>query len=279
MKPNVAAPNIVTIRPPTNWVPLDLNALWQRRELLYFLVWRDIKVRYKQASLGIAWALIHPIVTVATYGLFFGWLAKVPSDGFPYPIFAFSALLPWQLFSSSVTGSSNSLIANQQLITKVSFPRLLLPLATVAVVLIDFAIAFLALLTMMVFYHIRPTSSVWALPLFALLAVLMALGIGMWLSALNVRYRDIGYVVPFLLQTWLFMTPIFYPISLIPEQWRWFYGLNPMVGVVEGFRWALLGTGTRPGTELVVSFAMAVILFISGMYFFRRAEQLFADVV
>ena len=269
----------VVIRPLGGWVPLDLATLWARRELLYFLVWRDIKVRYKQTFLGAVWALVHPIVTVIVYGTFFGWLARIPSDGLPYPVFAFSALLPWQLFSSSVTASSNSLVANQQLITKVSFPRLVLPFATAAIVLVDFAIALFALCAMMLFYGTMPTKMVWTLPMFILLSVTMALGVGAWLSAINVRFRDIGHLIPFMLQTWMFATPIFYPISLIPEQWRWLYGLNPMVGVVEGFRWALLGSGPGPGPELIGSAVMAVLLLVSGMYFFRRVEQTFADVI
>jgi len=279
MKSNVAIQNSVIIRPPTSWVSLDLNGLWKRRELLYFLIWRDIKVRYKQASLGIAWALIHPIVTVVVYGIFFGWIAKVPSDGFPYPIFAFSALLPWQLFSSIVSATSNSLIANQHLITKVNFPRLVLPIASAVVSLLDFAVAFLALTGMMWFYGIAPTNTVWMLPVFVMLAFTMAIGVGTWLSALNVSYRDVGHVIPFLLQVWLFATPIFYPMSLIPEEWHWLYGINPMVGVTEGFRWVLLGAGSIHGSLLVVSFVMAFVFVLSGLYFFRRAEQTFADVV
>lgn len=279
MKSNVAIQNSVIIRPPTSWVSLDLNGLWKRRELLYFLIWRDIKVRYKQASLGIAWALIHPIVTVVVYGIFFGWIAKVPSDGFPYPIFAFSALLPWQLFSSIVSATSNSLIANQHLITKVNFPRLVLPIASAVVSLLDFAVAFLALTGMMWFYGIAPTNTVWMLPVFVMLAFTMAIGVGTWLSALNVSYRDVGHVIPFLLQVWLFATPIFYPMSLIPEEWHWLYGINPMVGVTEGFRWVLLGAGSIHGSLLVGSFVMAFVFVLSGLYFFRRAEQTFADVV
>jgi homopolymeric O-antigen transport system permease protein len=258
---------------------LNPGALWARRELLYFLIWRDIKVRYKQTFLGAVWALVHPVVTVIVYGTFFGWLAKIPSEGLPYPVFAFSALLPWQLFSSSVTASSNSLVANQQLITKVNFPRLVLPIATVAIVLVDFAIAMLALCAMMLFYGMVPTKMVWTLPAFVLLSVTMALGVGTWLSAINVRFRDIGHIVPFLLQTWMFATPIFYPIGLIPEQWRSLYALNPMVGVIEGFRWALFGSGPGPGPELIGSVVMAFVLLLSGMYFFRRVEQTFADVV
>jgi lipopolysaccharide transport system permease protein len=269
----------VTIRPAKSWVSLDLKGLWQRRELVYFLVWRDIKVRYKQTSLGMAWALIHPIVTLTIYGVFFGWIAKVPSEGLPYPIFAFSALLPWQLFSSIVTASSNSLVANQHLITKVSFPRLVLPISSAAVSLVDFSLAVLALVGMMAFYGIAPTWQFLMAPFLIALVLILGIGVGTWLSALNVRYRDVSHVVPFFLQVWLFATPIFYPLSLIPERLRGLYCLNPMVGIAEGFRWAMLGAGRPDALLMVVSLTVGLLAIVSGAYFFRRAEQTFADVV
>ncbi|TLY18288.1 MAG: ABC transporter permease [Nitrospirae bacterium] len=269
----------ILIRPSHGWAPLRLKDLWDYRELLYFLIWRDIKVRYKQTVLGIAWVVIQPVFTMIVFSVFFGWLAKVPSDGLPYPIFAFCALLPWQLFAYSLTGASNSLVANQNLITKVYFPRLVIPFASTVAGLLDFAIASGVLLGMMGFYHIVPTVAVWTLPLFVLLAGATALGVGIWFSALNVQYRDVQYVLPFLTQIWLFATPIAYPSSLVPESWRVLYGLNPMAGVVEGFRWALLGTGNGPGPMLATSVLVALALLVSGVYYFRRMERTFADLV
>jgi homopolymeric O-antigen transport system permease protein len=269
----------ILIKPSRGWVPLRLKDLWDYRELLYFLVWRDIKIRYKQTVLGVAWAVIQPFFTMVVFSIFFGWLMKVPSDGLPYPIFAYCALLPWQLFASSLGASSNSLVANQNLITKVYFPRLVIPMAATLTGLLDFAIASVMLLGMMAFYHITPTSAVWALPVYVLLVVATALGVGTWLSALSVQYRDVRYTLPFLTQLWLFATPIVYPSSLVPEQWRTLYGLNPMVGVVEGFRWALLGAGNGPSPTLAVSVLAALALLLSGMYYFRRMERTFADTV
>ena len=269
----------IIIRPSKGWVPLRLNELWEYRELLYFLVWRDLKVRYKQTVLGAAWAIIQPFFTMVVFSIFFGRLAKVPSDGIPYPIFAYCALLPWQLFAHALTDSGNSLVANQQLITKVYFPRLVIPLSGVLAGLVDFSIAFVVLLAMMFYYGIVPTLTSLTLPLFLLLAVATALAVGLWLSALNVQYRDIRYTIPFLTQFWLFATPIAYPSSLIPEPWRTLYGLNPMAGVVEGFRWALLGTVNAPGPLLVVSVTVVVSLLVGGLYYFRNMEKTFADVV
>jgi len=267
------------IRPAVGWVPLNLTELWEYRELLYFLTWRDIKVRYKQTVLGAAWAVIQPLGMMLVFTIFFGRLVGVPSDGLPYSIFVYTALLPWQLFSRALTDSSTSLVANERLITKVYFPRLLIPLSAVLASLLDFAISFVLLVGMMVFYGIVPTPAVALLPLFILLALMTALGIGFWLSALNAQYRDVRYTLPFLTQFWLFATPVVYPASLVPEQWRLLYGLNPMTGVVEGFRWALLGKTGAPDVMLAVSAITVLAIFISGLYYFRRAEDTFADVV
>jgi lipopolysaccharide transport system permease protein len=247
--------------------------------LLYFLVWRDIKVRYKQTALGAAWAVLQPVLTMLVFTVFFGRLAKVPSDGIPYPVFAFAALLPWQLFAFALTEASNSLVSNQNLITKVYFPRLLVPIASILAGLVDFAIAFLVLVVLMVYYRIVPTAAVAILPLFILLAVMTALAVGLWLSTLNVRFRDVRYTVPFLTQFWMFATPVAYPSSLVPKQWRTWYGLNPMAGVVEGFRWALLGKSESPGPMLWVSVAAVLAMLLGGLYYFRRTEAIFADVV
>lgn len=266
------------IRPGSRWASLDLRALWEYRELLYFLTWRDIKVRYKQTLLGAAWAIIQPLTVMVVFSIFFGLLAKIPSDGLPYPIFAFCALLPWQLFAHALTESSNSLIANEKLITKIYFPRLIIPLSAVLAGLVDFVFAFIVLLGMMVYYGIVP-HNLWILPFFVLLALLAALGVGLWLSALNVQYRDVRYTIPFLTQVWFFISPIAYPTSLVPESWRFLYSLNPMVGVVEGFRWALLDKASLPGMPLAVSAGIAILLLISGLFYFRRMEKTFADVV
>ena len=268
-----------SIDPPRSWASIGLRELWDYRELLYFLIWRDVKVRYKQTALGAAWAIIQPFFMMVVFSLFFGKLAGVPSDGIPYPVFAFCALLPWQLFAHALTESSNSLIGNQNLITKVYFPRLVVPIAAVLGGVVDFAIAFVILLAMMLYFGIVPGWQIVTLPGFLLLAVMTALAVGLWLSALNVQYRDVRYTINFLVQIWLFATPVAYPSSLIPEQWRWIYGLNPMAGVVEGFRWALLGRTNAPGAMLWVSVAVVIVLLVGGLYYFRRMEQEFADVV
>ena len=272
-------PPVLLIRPSQGWSALNLRDLWRYRELVFFLTWRDISVRYKQTVLGAAWAIIQPFFTMLVFSVFFGRLGKVPSDGIPYPLFAYCALLPWQLFAFSLTEASNSLVANERLITKVYFPRLAIPLSATLAGLVDFAIAFVVLLGMLIFYDIRPTAAIYFLPLFVLLAIITALGVGLWLSALNVQYRDVRYTIPFLTQVWLFSTPVAYPSSLIPEPWRALYGLNPMAGVVEGFRWALLGTGNAPGPLLAVSVLAALTVFVSGMFYFRRMERTFADIV
>ncbi len=269
----------LVIRPTSGWPSLDLPGLWEYRELLYFLTWRDIKVRYKQTALGIAWAVIQPFMIMVVFSIFFGHLAKVPSDGFPYPIFAFSALLPWQLFAHALSESSNSLVANERLITKIYFPRLVIPLSAALSGLVDFVFAFFVLLGLMFYYGIVPSGALWALPFFILLAVTTALGVGFWLSALNVQYRDVRYAIPFITQLWLFLSPVAYPSSMIPPPWRVIYGLNPMAGVIEGFRWALLGKAEGPGPLLAVSVVVVTLLLIGGLFYFRRMEKTFADVV
>ncbi len=281
MSPTVSAESvpIVAISPSRGWVPLRLSEIWNARELLLFLTWRDIKVRYKQTVLGAGWAVLQPFLTMVVFSIFFGRLARIPSDGIPYPIFAFCALLPWQLFAYALTESGNSLVANQHLITKVYFPRLIVPMAAVIAGLVDFAIAFVILLAMMVFYGTVPTPAVLLLPFFIGLALMTALAVGLWLSALNVQFRDVRYTIPFLTQFWFFITPVTYPSSIVPERWRALYGLNPMAGVVEGFRWALLGRAEPPGPMLLISAVVAVFLLISGLYYFRRMEKTFADTI
>ena len=267
------------IEPTTGFVSLKLAEVWEYRELLYFLIWRDVKVRYKQTALGVAWAVIQPLMTMIVFSIFFGKLGKMSSDGVPYPIFSFAALVPWTLFATGLTQGTNSLIGSSNLIKKVYFPRLIIPTATVLAGLVDFFVAFGVLLVLMAGYGILPTFNLLWLPAFLLLTLVTSLGISLWLSAINVEYRDIKYVVPFLTQIWLFATPIAYSSSLLDEPWRTVYGLNPMVGVVEGFRWALLGTNTQPGSMVLVSAVAAVLLLVSGAFYFRRMERVFADVV
>jgi lipopolysaccharide transport system permease protein len=276
--PKPALP-VLRIAPSGGWVSLKLHELWEYRELLYFLTWRDIKVRYKQTALGAAWAIIQPFFTMIVFSLFFGKLAKMPSDGIPYPIFSFAALVPWTFFANGLTQSSNSLVGSANLITKVYFPRLTIPISAVLSGVVDFVIAFVVLLAMMFYYGIVPTVNTLYLPLFLLLAFVTALGVGLWLSALNVEYRDVRYVLPFIVQFWMFATPIAYPSTLLGQPWRTVYGLNPMVGVIEGFRWALLGTATAPGPMILVSALAALLILISGAFYFRRVEKTFADVV
>ncbi len=272
-------PPTTLIVPPKGWASLNLGELWEYRELLFFLVWRDVKVRYKQTGLGVAWAVLQPLLTMVVFSLFFGRLAGVPSDGLPYPVFSLAALVPWTFFSYGLTQSANSVVADQQLITKVYFPRMVIPIATVLSGAVDFALAFVLLLGMMLYYGIAPTlNALWAVPLL-LLALVTVLGVGLWLAALNVRYRDVRYTVPFLTQLWLFVTPIAYPSSLLSEPWRTVYGINPMAGVVEGFRWALLGTETAPGPIIAVSALAALGILVGGMLYFRRMEESFADVI
>jgi lipopolysaccharide transport system permease protein len=267
------------IKPSHGFVPIKVRELWEYRELLHFLIWRDIKVRYKQTALGVLWAIIQPVLTMVVFSIFFGKLGKLSSDGIPYPIFAFAALVPWTLFSNGLTQATNSLVASSNLIKKVYFPRLIIPIATVLAGIIDFLLAFAVLLLLMFYYGITPTINTLWLPVFLLMTVIASLAVSLWLSALNVEYRDIRYVIPFLTQIWLFATPIAYSSSLLPEPWRTIYGLNPMVGVVEGFRWALLGTNTQPGIMAIVSAVVALILLISGAFYFRRMERTFADII
>jgi lipopolysaccharide transport system permease protein len=273
---NTDAPTLI-IRPNLGWQQLKLPELWHYRELLYFLSWRDIKVRYKQTALGAAWAIIQPFLTMLVFSIFFGRLARMPSDGLPYPLFVYAALVPWTFFSFGLTQSSISLVENANLLKKVYFPRLLVPMASVISGIVDFGFALIVLVAMMWFYGIVPSLNLLWLPFFLALACVAALGVGIWLSALNVQYRDVRYVIPFLSQFWLFATPIAYPSSLLAEPWRTLYGLNPMVGVVEGFRWALLGTDTAPGLMLLVSGLASCIALVGGVFYFRRMEANFAD--
>lgn len=277
--PGAAAVPWVRIRPSGGRVPLRLREVWEYRELVYFLCWRTIRVRYKQTVLGAAWAIIQPVFTMVVFSVVFGRLINVPSDGIPYPIFAYCGLLPWQLFAQALTESGNSMVNNERLITKVYFPRLVIPFSTVLVSLLDFAFAGMVLAGMMAYYRILPGAGLWLLPLLTIQAVAAALGMGLWLSALNVRYRDIRYVIPLLAQLWLFATPIAYPSSLVPEGWRVLLGLNPMTGVVEGFRWALLGTRAEVGSLLLLSALITAGLLMSGAIYFRRMERTFADLL
>jgi lipopolysaccharide transport system permease protein len=268
------------IEPSRGWVSLKLRELWEYHELLYFLTWRDVKVRYKQTVLGAAWAIIQPFFTMIVFSLFFGNLANIPSDGIPYPIFSYAALVPWTFFANGMSQSSNSLVGAANLIKKIYFPRLVIPISSVISGVVDFALAFIVLLGMMLAYGIVPTLNVIFLLPLLLLAFVTALGVGMWLSAMNVQFRDVRYTIPFLTQFWMFATPIAYPSSLIEnELLRTLYGLNPMTGVIEGFRWALLNTDTAPGPVIIVSSLAAVALLVSGAYYFRRMEKTFADVV
>jgi len=277
---NSSDKTITIIHPEKGWAPVDLRDLWRYRELIFFMTWRDVKVRYKQTLLGALWAILRPFLTMVVFSIFFGELAGIPSDGVPYPIFTFAALIPWELFSHALSVGSRSLVQNSNMITKIYFPRVILPLASVLAGVVDFLFAFLVLAGMMIYYGITPPANVWTLPLFLLLTLIISLGVSLWLSAMNVLYRDVGYVTPFLTQFWLFITPIAYGASLVPERWRFLYALNPMVGVVNGFRWALLGIENgAPNQTLLVSIAVAVGILISGLFYFRRMERQFADMV
>ncbi|MEJ2302672.1 MAG: ABC transporter permease [Anaerolineales bacterium] len=274
-----SADEVIIVRPSRGWGSLNLGDLWQYRELIYFLTWRDIKVRYKQTALGAAWAILQPFLSMVVFTIFFGGLLKVSSDNVPYPIFSYTALLPWGVFSKALTDAGRSLVINRNMITKVYFPRLVVPLASVLSGVVDFLIAFVVLLGMMVYFQVTPSSAVWALPFLLILALITALGVGLWLSALNVIYRDVGYVLPFLTQFWFYITPVVYSSTEVPDKWRLIYALNPMTGVVEGFRWALLNTESAPGPMVAVSAVIAVVILISGMFYFRRMERTFADMV
>jgi lipopolysaccharide transport system permease protein len=272
-------PPVLRITPPSRWWAIPFNELWDFRELLYFFVWRDIKVRYKQTAIGIAWAVLQPLLTMIVFSLFFGRLAHIPSGGLPYPIFYYSALLPWLYFATSLQNATNTIVENQRLVTKVYFPRLMLPLSSVLAGLVDFGVSFAMFVAMMIYYRIRPDAAMVWLPGFLLLAMLTAFGVGLWLSALNAIYRDVKYVVPFLVQFWMFASPVAYPSSLVPEKWRWLYGLNPMAGVIEGFRWSLAGSGEAPGRMLVFSSLAVVVIVLGGLAYFQKMESTVADVV
>jgi len=271
---------VVHIEARRRWLALDLGELWAYRELVYFFVWRDIKVRYKQTVIGAAWAVLQPVLTMLVFSLFFGKLAKIPSQGLPYPIFYYCALLPWMYFATATQGATNVVVEQQRVITKIYFPRVVLPIASVMSGLLDFAISFVVLLIMLAGYRIVPSARavIW-LPIFTLLAILTALGVGLWLSALNAMYRDVRYVVPFLVQFWMFASPVAYPSSLVPAKWRWLYGLNPMAGVIEGFRWSLKGHGEPPGILLTASSAAVVLLVLTGLVYYHAVEGTMADVV
>jgi lipopolysaccharide transport system permease protein len=276
---------VFLIRPTRGWASLQLREVWTHRELLYFLGWRDVKVRYKQTVLGFSWAILQPLTTMIVFTIFFGRLANVGSDGLPYPLFSFAGLLPWNLFAQGVTQTSGSLVGSSNLINKVYFPRLIIPISSIFVSLVDFCVGLLFLAGLMVWYHTWPSPNILLLPLFALLATSASLGIGMWLAALNVKYRDIRYVVPFFVQLCLFITPVIYPASRVVFKLKemglptWIYGLNPMAGAVEGFRWAAVGKGSAPMSVIAASLAVTLILLVSGAYYFRRTERTFADVV
>lgn len=270
---------VVTIEPSKSWVPLRLGDLWQYRELLYFLTWRDVKVRYKQTFLGAAWAIIQPLLTMIIFSLLFGRLAGMPSDAIPYPIFAFGGLLIWTFFSNSVTNSGNSLVGSSNLITKIYFPRLIIPAGAVAAGLVDLALAFVIQIALMIYYGVHVTWAITMLPVLVLLATLLALGVGMWLSALNVKYRDVRYAIPFVIQLWMFASPIIYPVSMLPEKWRWVLMLNPLTGIVQNFRIALFGTLPFDWKSLGVSALITFVVLIYSVYSFRRMERHFADII
>lgn len=276
---NLEREPILVIQPKRHLLSLDLKGIWEYRELLYFLIWRDLKVRYRQSAIGVGWVILQPLMTMVVFSAVFGKFVGVPSDGLPYPIFIFSALLPWNLFASSLSRGSTSVVDNTQLVSKIYFPRLILPLSGVLSPMADFGVAFMVLAGMMVWFGISPTVGFFALPAFLVLAILTALAIGLWLSALNVRYRDVAHAVPFLVQIWMFVTPVTYPVSLVPEKWRLLYSLNPMAGVVEGFRWALLGQQSPDFLVIIASAVMMVGLLVSGLVYFRYTERTFADVI
>jgi lipopolysaccharide transport system permease protein len=277
--PLLAKPPVFRITPPSRWWVLPFSELWDSRELLYFFVWRDIKIRYKQTAIGAAWAVLQPLLTMLIFSLFFGRLAHIPSEGMPYPIFYYSALLPWTYFAGALQGATNTIVDNQRVITKVYFPRLILPASSVLSGLVDFGISFVMFLVLLLYYGIRPTVAVLWLPAFLLMAVLTALGVGLWLSALNAIYRDVRYVLPFLVQFWMFASPVVYPSSLVPTKWRWLYGLNPMAGVIEGFRWSLTGRGGPRGPLLLASVGVVIGVLLSGVAYFQKMETTVVDVV
>ena len=273
----------IIIEPSRGWISLQIRALWQYRELLYFLVWRDLKVRYKQTALGIGWIILQPLISMVIFSFLFGGLLEVPSGGVPYPLFVYSGLLPWNYFANSLNRSSTSLVNNQNLITKVYFPRLVVPISGVLSGLVDFFVSFIVLIVLMFIFKFYPTPYAIFLPGFLLLAIITALGFGLWLSALNVRYRDVNYITPFLIQIWMYLTPVIYPVTIIPEKFRFLLALNPMTGVVEGFRWALLGEQLAdvqpPGSVFLLSIVISLLVLVSGTIYFRRTERKFADII
>ncbi len=273
-------PTTIYIKPSTGLAALNLRDLWVYRELVFFMIWRELKVRYKQTLLGAAWAIIQPVMTMLVFNFLFGKVAKVPTDGIPYPIFAYSALLPWGLFTTALNQASRSLTSNHNMISKIYFPRLVLPISSVLAGLVDFAISFVILIGLMIYYKITPTwTALWALPFFLLLTILTALGVALWLSAINVKYRDVNYALPFLTQFWMFITPVAYSAKIISDRWQLVYSLNPMAGVVNGFRWALLGSGSGPDAALWVSVAISMLVLVGGLFYFRNMERTFADTI
>jgi len=275
----VAAPAIVHIAPPRGLLELRMRELWEYRELLYFFVWRDVKVRYKQTVIGVAWVILQPLMTMGVFTIFFGRLAKLPSQGLPYPVFYFAALVPWTYFAQALQNCTAIVVSNQHVITKVYFPRLVLPLAAVCSGLVDFVIGFVVMIILTLSCGIHPPATVALLPVFLLLAVATALGVGLWTSALNALYRDVASIIPFIVQFWMLASPVAYPSSLVPERWRWLYGLNPMAGVIDGFRWALTGTGKPPGAQMAISAVVVLLLVLGGLVFFQRVEGTVADRV
>lgn len=270
---------MLRIAPPARWWVFPFGELWTYRELLYFFVWRDIKIRYKQTLIGAAWAVLQPLLAMAVFTLFFGRLAHMSSDGLPYQVFSYCGLLPWMYFASALQNSTNSIVDNQRLVTKVYFPRLALPIASVFAALVDLAISFCMFSALMVYYRVHPSATILFFPAFLLLAILTAMGVGLWLSALNAIYRDVRYVLPFLIQFWLFASPVVYSSSIVPEKWRWVYGLNPMAGVIEGFRWSLTGHGEAPGRMVFVSAAAVIVILLGGVAYFQKMDTTIADVV
>jgi lipopolysaccharide transport system permease protein len=273
------SPEIVHLKPSRGLAALNLRDLWVYRELIFFMIWRDVKVRYKQTLLGAAWAVIQPVLTMLIFNFVFGTVAKVPTEGIPYPIFSYAALLPWGLFTTALNNASRSLTSNQNMVTKIYFPRLVLPVASVLGGMVDFAIAFVILIGLMIYYQVSPTVAIWTLPLFLVLTLVTALGVALWLSAINVQYRDVNYVLPFLTQFWLFLTPVAYSAQVISQKWQIVYSLNPMAGVVNGFRWALLGTPTGPNLNMAVSIAISLVFLVGGLFYFRSMERTFADMI
>ena len=279
LPPPASAAPVVRIEPPQGWLELRLREAWEYRELLYFFVWRDIKIRYKQTVIGVVWVVLQPLMTMGVFTIFFGRLAKLPSQGLPYPVFYFAALVPWAYFATALSGCTNVVVNNQHVITKVYFPRLVLPVAAICSPLVDFCIGFVVMIALTLGFGIRPPATAMLLPVLILLAVLTALGVGLWTSALNALYRDVTSILPFLIQFWMLASPVAYPSSLVPEKWRWLYGLNPMAGVIDGFRWALTGRGQPPGVLLAVSTVMVLVVLVGGLFFFQRVEGTVADRV